>query len=465
MSIFKVQLPYSNKTIYNSIAKDQNFLKLLDIIDLFFDHKILSITNSKMSGKNIFHIELSKTLNKAEVTKIFQNAPHQVFLCSEIRLFLQEGIYVNKLIETEFIYESQKNHINFDLLRNKSDKYGISFIGFKQKTFFKNFNKEDIVKYIYNQKSFNWYFNKNSVNKITLNHLTNLININRKKLIYENFEFKKTFKFKGIAVNVNFDFKNNHVYQNILFHNSYVQLFNSSFEINDIFKKIDYLEDYKLEIKNINKYISYHLEFMIDKCEFNENFHINLTDKFKKDFEEIISTIAKNLNVSSSFTEIISKTSLFLKAQQTEKLNIRREKIKRSKKVFYNKELIYKHPDNEQEVVMIFMILTSRKFTPFHHFELLDYSTAEGIDAWADVQLFEDEMRSDKLIEFETTYKKFLKHGHSAKQVNIVVCWNIENEYKSKFRKHNNWLYRNENLNILVIEISSLPGVNSRYEQ
>ena len=77
MTNFRINLPYSNKTIYNSIAKNKNPLKMLDLIDLFDGHKKIDIVNSQISGRNVFEILLHNTLNKSEVSKIFQNIPNQ----------------------------------------------------------------------------------------------------------------------------------------------------------------------------------------------------------------------------------------------------------------------------------------------------------------------------------------------------------------------------------------------------
>ena len=464
MTDLRIILPYSNKTIYNSIAKNKNPLKILDLIDLFDGHKKIDIINSQRSGKNVFEVMLHNTLNKSDVLKLFQNIPTQVFLCSEIRLYLQEGEYMNKLIESEFTYDSTNNHLDFEEVNTKSEKYGIAFIGFKQRTFFRDFNKEDIVKYIKLRKSFNWKFNNKSITSLNLNHLTNIEKISRKKNRYDSFKFSKEIKSKDYSVSINFDFDKKDTHQNIIFHNGLIELLNPNYDFSVLSKKISFFNNYKIEQKNINKIISYHIEFKISNCEYNENYSIINTDKFIKLLSEIEKEIDKILSNSSIFKSIIEDASVFLKSQSVEKLTVRRDKIREAQKVFYKGQFIYKQPDNEQEVVMLFMILNSKGLTPFHYFNLLDYSTAEGIDAWADIQLFEDEMRSEKLVEFEKTFKKFISHGHSAKQVNIVVCWKIEKEYKDKFKKLESWLFESSDLKILIIEIASLPGVICKHE-
>ena len=82
--------------------------------------------------------------------------------------------------------------------------------------------------------------------------------------------------------------------------------------------------------------------------------------------------------------KVINKAIEIKKIQDivaVEKLDSRKNNIKRQSYVLLENGMRFKVPCNEYETVILFSGLLGAKQSPFHQFEILDYSSSEGIDA------------------------------------------------------------------------------------
>ena len=129
--------------------------------------------------------------------------------------------------------------------------------------------------------------------------------------------------------------------------------------------------------------------------------------------------------------------------------------------------MLFRVPNNEQETVLLFIKLATLQATPLSYINVLEYSTSEGIDAIADIQLDDSSpIEKDSLVEFEPTFGQFIAHRHPPKHVDYIICWKIENHLKKSLRKNKEWLYsfslENYPKEVKVIEISKFIKIDVR---
>jgi len=140
--------------------------------------------------------------------------------------------------------------------------------------------------------------------------------------------------------------------------------------------------------------------------------------------------------------KLIFQAEDFSLSLAAEKLNLRKEKYIKSKKIMIDGEVMSRVPINEQETLLLFLKLISKKVSPIKIFNIVEYSTSEGIDSLANVQISEQEpIHNLAVVEFEPNFSQFIQHQHPFMHVDYIVCWEISDEWKKKLKKIQDWLY------------------------
>ena len=186
-------------------------------------------------------------------------------------------------------------------------------------------------------------------------------------------------------------------------------------------------------VPQFDRYISFEIILSSNNLDLDEKFNIVNNDKF----DQIIKYLNQKFN-ENSFIEndsiIKFSEELSLKVQ-VEKLNLRKKKLRESQKIYLDNNLLFRVPNNEQETVLLFIKLATLQATPLSYINVLEYSTSEGIDAIADIQLDDSSpIEKDSLVEFEPTFGQFIAHRHPPKHVDYIICWKIENHLKKNLR-------------------------------
>ncbi len=144
-------------------------------------------------------------------------------------------------------------------------------------------------------------------------------------------------------------------------------------------------------------------------------------------------------------------------------LNQRKDQLleREQKWVFYNRELIHKEPDNEQDVRALLWKLEGMKALPFHRFRTLEHTAQKGIDIIAEYQ--EKDYSEKKLfqaVEVEHILENYSNHDHVPEQTSLIIAWNSKN--RDKLTKVEGewryvWPYAQNNLNVVLLRY--LPNI------
>lgn len=157
----------------------------------------------------------------------------------------------------------------------------------------------------------------------------------------------------------------------------------------------------------------------------------------------------------------ISKTKNIQKkinAAAVEKLDQRKNSIRNNDYVNLRENTRFKIPKNEYETVILFSGLVGAGLLPLSFFEILEYSSSEGIDAICSYKINSDDvLKKEVAVEFEYLFSNFFRHKHPSQHVELIICWRIDTMKEKLHKTTVPWLfnYSIENFNILVIEISS----------
>ena len=247
-----------------------------------------------------------------------------------------------------------------------------------------------------------------------------------------------------------------------------ITIINNDIKINDtqniLLKDIEknLSKSFVSNVPQFERYISFEITINLKNVDLDEKFLIVNNDKIEK-----VTKLINKILDDKSFIEkndIIKYSEELSLQNQVEKLNLRKKKLNNSKKVYLDNNIIFREPHNEQETVLLFIKLASLNATPLAHANVLEYSTSEGIDAIANIQLdASSPVEKDCLVEFEPTFGQFIQHRHPPKHVDYIICWKIENHLKKSLTSNNEWLY-SFNLEkypkeVKVIEISKFNNI------
>lgn len=151
-----------------------------------------------------------------------------------------------------------------------------------------------------------------------------------------------------------------------------------------------------------------------------------------------------------------------LNTAAAEKLDERKKRIVKNEYVKLTNGARFKVPSNEYETVILFSGLIGSGLLPMHSFEILDYSSSEGIDAICSYKIDRaDVLKKEIAVEFEYEFGNFFKHQHPAQHVELIICWKIDVMKKNLERTEFPWLFKfkDKNSDRLVVEISSFDLV------
>ena len=155
--------------------------------------------------------------------------------------------------------------------------------------------------------------------------------------------------------------------------------------------------------------------------------------------------------------EALSRKQLIVAA---ERLKERQERALAGERVTIGGDDLMLVPSNENEVLVLLCKMEALGLLPFHHFRLWEYTAKVGIDALATYQLSETgKVTQFAVLELEYRYENFFLHGHPHNQVDLLVCWDFDDdEVPSELRRHDDWdeglfEYRNHET-FLVLSLS-----------
>lgn len=166
--------------------------------------------------------------------------------------------------------------------------------------------------------------------------------------------------------------------------------------------------------------------------------------------------------------KVINKATEIKKIQDTvavEKLDSRKNNIRLQSYVLLENGMRFKVPCNEYETVILFSGLLGAKQSPFYQFEILDYSSSEGIDAICSYKIEKDDvLKKDVAVEFEFKLSNFFKHRHPPQHVELIICWKIDVMQSELTETGYPWLFKMDykNKSLYIVEIEALNLKRSR---
>lgn len=457
---------FSSESILNSLLERNNEKNILLFPFIFDAWSKLKAEVTNVAGKNILKFELDKKISINDFINKLEKPLPEIFDCDELNFKTIEGMY--KFENTRSFLNSKVtvNSLNLIKLDDKESKnFSIELIGYgserfnaimNEKTIKEFYENHSILKFLTKEISidFNFFYKKFTI------YVKNIEKIISTKKNYQNKKidddsFKIDFKFWN-----NLDDKDNSKEIIFLSNNFKIDVTKNQY-FNDLEKKINNL--YSSNIPQTEKFLSHLIIFKSNLINLDEKFNIvnnknliNNMNSIKNNIENYLESIDKKKLIS--FAE---KSSLELQAK---KLDLRKNKLRNSQKIYLKDQLIFRVPENEQETVLLFIKLASLNEIPLTSVNVLEYSTSEGIDAIADVKIDESSpIEKDCLIEFEPTFAQFKSHKHPPKHVDYIICWKIEDIWKKTLNKKNEWLYsfnlENFPKEVRVIEISKFDNI------
>ncbi len=147
------------------------------------------------------------------------------------------------------------------------------------------------------------------------------------------------------------------------------------------------------------------------------------------------------------------------------KLEERRKDLQLCDYVKHKRDLVYRVPTNENQLVALFLKLEARGALPFKC-QVVEYTPKTGIDAIGHFSLKPDDvLEMYAPIEFEQRFESFIVHGHPAKHTKLIVCWSADDGRGRKLESstRGEWLkyYSAEGCRIPVIVVKHLPGIST----
>ena len=461
----KITFAFSSESIRNSFYQRSEERNILQLPFLFKEWTEATFIINNVDGKNNINIKFDIKKNINEVIKILERPLPELFNCEEIIFQCYDGLYsVEKL--RDFINKKENTFFK-DIKKITSKSYNqINFeiIGYGSRRFNAIFNKDNIIEYIKNYSSLD-YINEKKIIKFKYFNSKFLIEKSNpldKKKKERNFQQKKIQDENFIANiklwnNLNKDENINKI--TIISNNIRIND-NLNFFLKDLIKNLN--KSFDSNVPQFERYISFEIVIDLKNIDLDEKFNIVNNEKIGK----VCKIINKNIEDKNFIEkkELIKFSEEISLQAQVKKLNLRKKKLNDSKKVYLNNNLIFKEPNNEQETVLLFIKLASLNETPLTHVNVLEYSTSEGIDAIANIQLDSSSpIEKDCLVEFEPTFGQFISHRHPPKHVDYIICWKIEKHLKRSLTVNNDWLYsfnlENYPKKVKVIEISKFNNL------
>lgn len=148
-----------------------------------------------------------------------------------------------------------------------------------------------------------------------------------------------------------------------------------------------------------------------------------------------------------------------------QRLNERIASAQRASVVQYRGVEVSNVPKSEMGTIALFSRLEGMGAIPMQSFRLREFASNEGIDSLADFEVREgDVVQTLAPVEFEFTFINFERHGHSHRQVRLIICWIIGGTPRAELRPTEHpWLFTavGPKGKTDVAVISDFPGIEA----
>ena len=137
--------------------------------------------------------------------------------------------------------------------------------------------------------------------------------------------------------------------------------------------------------------------------------------------------------------------------------------LRRNSMVFLHGQPLLQEPRSEKDVLALYFKLEGAGVLPVASCCVLEHTPARGTDAIGHFRISPaDASNQYALIEFEHQFSNFHAHGHSARHVDLIICWNVSEKDSLGSTKHP-WLmsYTASDIEktIPVIILGRIPGL------
>jgi cellulose synthase/poly-beta-1,6-N-acetylglucosamine synthase-like glycosyltransferase len=168
---------------------------------------------------------------------------------------------------------------------------------------------------------------------------------------------------------------------------------------------------------------------LFDHMDFARNSY--LENETTRLFEEALRGCFKTLSETPEYKNFLKEREEQTRKNERESLDKRREVLQKAdqKYVYYNNNKIHRVPTNEHDTLALLWKLEGAKGLPFDHFISLEHTPQAGIDIISEYrELATSQTKYFAPIEVEHEFENFILHGHSAQQVEAIICWDINDE-------------------------------------
>ena len=147
-------------------------------------------------------------------------------------------------------------------------------------------------------------------------------------------------------------------------------------------------------------------------------------------------------------------------------LEARQNRLRSTRMVYYRGAPLLQEPRSEKDVLALYFKLEGAGALPVESCCVLEHTPARGTDAIGHFRISSaDAPNPFALIEFEHRFANFLAHGHSARHVDLIICWSGSTKDSLRPTKHR-WLmsYTADDIakTVPVILLGSIPGLEIR---
>ena len=150
----------------------------------------------------------------------------------------------------------------------------------------------------------------------------------------------------------------------------------------------------------------------------------------KQLFEAAVKEAFKQIMETDDYKDWIQFLSAREDREVSETLNQRKKQLlgKDQKWVYYKDNLIYKEPENEQDVHVLLWKLEGMDVIPLHHFRTLEHTSQREIDIIAEYQEKDSsEIREFISVEVEYIMENYTDHNYVAGQTSLIIAWDSKN--------------------------------------
>ncbi len=110
--------------------------------------------------------------------------------------------------------------------------------------------------------------------------------------------------------------------------------------------------------------------------------------------------------------------------KSAQRIDRRKSELRHAQFVYWDGEVVYRCPTNENELVSLHQKLEGMGGVPFARFRSFEYTPKLGIDAIVDFKIDGTEpLKHLATVEFEYRLENYFNHDHPHEQTDLIVCW------------------------------------------